>query len=112
MESNMKIHEGASTTPELDTEQVPLTLTSLKAKSRGSKIYKASVSISPKKNQLSNQEASIKNLGQTSGVLLPRGFNTIKELQHIYREKKKVKVSKTYEMTYGSTYSSSRSFLG
>ena len=111
MESATKIHEGASTTPELDTEHVPLTLNSLKAKSRGSKIYKTSASISPKKEKLSTQETSTKNYGLTPVVLLPEGYNTIKELQHIYREKKKVKVSKTYEMAYGSIYSSSRSFL-
>lgn len=110
MESNTKIQEGASTTPELDTEQVPLTLNSLKAKSRSSKVYKSSASISQQKNQLSNQETSMKNLGLTPAVLLPKGFGTIKELQHMYREKKKIKVCKTYEMIYGSIYSSSRPF--
>jgi len=104
MDSTIKHPETTPNTPGLDTEHIPLTFRTAKAKASGSNLYKspkASINTIQQKNHIFTSGTSLENLGLSPSVLLPKGISSIRHLQDIYKEKKRIRVNRTFEMTYG-----------
>jgi len=100
----MKHPETTPNTPGLDTEHIPLTFRTAQTKSRGSQLYKSpktSISTIQERNHMFTPGTSLENLGFSSSILLPKGISSISHLKDTYREKKKIRVNRTFEMTYG-----------